>query len=115
LNYDLFLLDDGKECDIMNSYGGGVVSIISILLRIVTIVTLNLRRILILDESLAQLSSNYTANAAQFFKELGATLNFTIIMVTHDHSYVEYADKVYEVHNNGSYSILKEVSNVKNR
>ncbi len=112
LNYDLYLLDDGKETDIMNSYGGGIVCIISILMRIVTIMVLGLKRILILDESLAQLSKDYTSNAAQLLRNLGRDFGFTILMVTHDQGFVEHADKVFVVSKEGKYSKFKEVSNV---
>ena len=112
LNYDLYLLDDGKETDIMNSYGGGIVCIISILMRIVTIMVLGLKRILILDESLAQLSKDYTSNAAQLLRNLGRDFGFTILMVTHDQGFVEHADKVFIVSKDGKYSKFKEVSNV---
>lgn len=109
LNYDMYLLEDGKECDIMNSYGGGIVDIISILMRIVTIlvVTPPLKRILILDESLKHLSRDYIDNAAEFLRNLGKDLGFTIIMVSHDHTFMDHADKIIEVQKFDDYSEVK--------
>lgn len=99
LAYFPVLLEQGEELNIMDSRGGGIVAVTSILMRIVTILVSNppLKRLLILDESLAQLSKEYTDKAAEFFKKLGKSFGFTIIMVTHDYGFVDHADKVYEV------------------
>lgn len=111
LQYEMYLLENGEERSIFNSYGGGVIAVISILLRIITILIVEppLKRILVLDESLAQLSKQYVPNAATFFKQLGKDLNFTIIMVSHDHTFIDYADTVYEISKNELEAEVKKI------
>lgn len=111
LSYEMYLIEDGKERSIIDSYGGGVVSVISILLRIVTILIVQppMRRVLFLDESLAQLSKQYVPNAAKFFKELGAELGFKILMISHDPTFIDYADKVYQISKEGPYAKIEEI------
>ena len=106
LQYEMFLVENGEERSIINSYGGGVIAVISILLRIITVLIVepSLKRVLVLDESLAQLSKQYVPNAAQFFKQLGKDLGFKIIMVSHDPTFIEYADKVYEITKGDNYT-----------
>lgn len=111
LSYEMYLIEDGQERSIIDSYGGGVVSVISILLRIITILVQQppMARVLFLDESLAQLSRQYVPNAAKFLKELGKELDFKIVMISHDPSFIEYADNVYQIVKEGPYAIIEEI------
>ena len=107
--YQFWLVEDGKKVKIMDSKGGGVISVISLLLRIVVILLLKLKPVLVLDESLAQLSREYVDNAAEFFKELGKKLGFTIIMVTHSPEFLTYGDKSYKIKKVGQWAEFEEV------
>jgi len=109
MHYEFYLYENGEQMDIMSSKGGGPISIISIILRIVVILLLDLEPFLVLDESLAQLSPEYIDNAAKFLKDLGKRLNFTIIMVSHSHEFMEYGDAVYKIRKLGNYANFERV------
>lgn len=90
------LMEDGESAPLMDSYGGGVLCMIGVLLRVVTIIVLGQRRILLLDESLAHLSSQYVPQASSLLNKICDDLDFTILMVTHEPSFADYAAKHYE-------------------
>jgi len=90
------LYENGKTAPLMESFGGGVVVLIGVLLRVVTIIVLGQRRILLLDESLSHLSEQYHETASTLLKKLCKELGFTIVMVTHQASFATHADLHYE-------------------
>lgn len=85
------LLEDGRSVPIMDSYGGGVIVIAGLLLRVATIMLLNLRKVIFLDESLSHLSEQYHSNASRLIRQLCEKLDFTIVMVTHQPAFAEHA------------------------
>lgn len=89
------LLEDGRTSPIMSSYGGGVLAIAGVLLRVVVIVSLGLRRLMVLDETLAHLSPQYVDAASSLLRKLGKDLNFTILMVSHEAEFALHADRKY--------------------
>lgn len=100
VTYSFTLNKNGQEIeDIFESQGGGLVQVISILMRIVTILISKkpMEKLLILDESLGMLSDEYIDNASKFFKDLGEKLGFTIVLVTHKKEFVDHADAAYRV------------------
>lgn len=100
VTYRFSLEIDGREDeDLMDSQGGGIVAVISIIMRIITILITEppLKRVLFLDESLGMLSAEYIDNASKFIKQLGTKLGFKIILVTHQEAFKQHADTVYEV------------------
>lgn len=86
------LRQGGQDAPIMSSYGGGVVVVAGVLLRAVTIMSLQGRRFMVLDETLAHVSSQYVPNVSKFLNKLCAELSFDILMVTHTADFAEYAD-----------------------
>lgn len=93
-----FTLND-NDTEIMDAEGGGVVQVISVLMRIVTISIAKpeLKKVLVLDESLGMLSTEYIANASKFIKDLGTKLGFTIVLVSHQDQFIEHADIAYRI------------------
>lgn len=91
------LLENGYSKPLMESYGGGPLAMAALLLRIATIILLDMRRVLFLDETLAHLSEAYHANASKLLKSLCRELDFQIVMITHQPAFAEYADNHYEV------------------
>jgi len=99
IKFDLY--ENGQTAPIADSYGGGVLVVAGVLLRVATIVTLGLRRMLVLDESLAFLSVKYHDNASRLLKKLCTELKFTVVMVTHADTLAVHADKHYEAKRDG--------------
>lgn len=91
------LLERGIEHPLIDSYGGGVLAVVGVLLRVVTIITLNLRRVLILDEALSHVSDQYIQNTSSFLKELCEKMGFTILMVSHQPEFAAAANIHYQV------------------
>lgn len=106
--YSFHLVEDGNKISPMEAKGGGVIAIISILLRIVTILISKpeMQRFLVLDESLAQLSKEYVSNAAHFFKTLGKELGFTILVVSHDSEFIDHGEAIYRIEKDGKYATV---------
>lgn len=92
-----FLTTKGaKTAPALDSFGGGIVAVESLLLRILILLKTGLARYLILDESLASLSSEYVENCGNFVRKMCEELDVDVLLVTHNRDFVEYADTVYE-------------------
>lgn len=91
------LFENGETAPLTEAYGGGVLVVVGVLLRVVTIMILNQRRFLLLDESLSHLSDSYVPYAAKLLKKLCQDLNFSILMISHNIDFANKADRHYEV------------------
>lgn len=100
------LLDNGRSTPIMDSYGGGVLVVAGILLRVVTITALNLRRVLFLDESLAMVSSQYLDNTSRLLRKMADELDFKVVLVTHQEELAAHATVRYRVEPKGDSAIF---------
>jgi len=90
------LTDDGEPAPLTGGYGGGVLALLGVLLRVATIMAMDLKRILILDETLAHLSLDYIPSASKLLRGLCEDLGFTILMVTHQAEFAGAATRHYE-------------------
>lgn len=95
-----FYLHEGKlKTQIIGEKGGGHVNVVSFLLR--TLLLLNtrpaLRKVLVLDEAFAEVSAEFVPNVAALLRKLCDETGVQIILVTHEPSFGEQADFVYEV------------------
>lgn len=98
------------ETSIMDSRGGGVGAVIGFLLRVSIILLMpKQRKILLLDETFAQLSAEYLPNLSEFIRQLVDQSDIQIIMVTHQEELAESADVCYHVSHNGYKTEVKEV------
>lgn len=95
------LLHNDHQAPLMEGYGGGVIVVIGILLRVAVIMALNLRRVLLLDESLANVAEQYVPNVSALLKKLCRELGFTILLVTHSEHFAEEADTHYQARDGG--------------
>jgi len=96
----------GIVAPIKDSYGGGVQALVGVLLRVAVIITLGMRRVLILDESLAHVSPQYVPNVSQLLRRLAEELDFTIIMISHDDEFASSADRHYQAQDGGANGTL---------
>lgn len=94
IRFDLY--QNGEAVKVQNACGGGVLCVIGILLRVVTILMLGMKRLLLLDESLSHLSIQYVPNAALLMQKICRELGFKILMVTHQPEFTAFADRHYE-------------------
>lgn len=95
----------GKKVNLKRGMGMGVKCVISCILHIYYLQCKN-SKILMLDEAYSNISKGYISNFFDFISKLCNKLNFTVILITHDERFIDYADKVYEV-SDGKITLLK--------
>jgi hypothetical protein len=98
---ELFLVEkkDGeiRKCKLRDSVGGGVQTVVSFILRVYFMLVLGLRRFVILDESLSQLSDVYVEGLFKFIRQCTDDLGFSVLWVTHDVRFTSYATSIYRM------------------
>ena len=99
IKYDIILLENGLEIGrnekLLTSNGGGILSVISLLLKILTGYIYSKNKFYIFDESLAQVSEVYQERLSLFLKEFCDKYDFTIILVNHNPRLATHADMSY--------------------
>lgn len=93
---DFVTYHEGNRGQALSSFGGGIASVQSLLLRILVILKMNLAKYLVLDESLAALSEEYVENAGLFISKMCKDLDMNVLLITHNKSFLDYADNAYE-------------------
>ena len=86
--------------DIIDSTGGSIVSVLSVLLRVMLTVSVRppLRRLIVLDEPLhGAVDPSHIPTFGTLLRELADRLDLQFIVVAHETDLEEYADRVYEV------------------
>ncbi len=96
VSVDLTLTCDGTTGDMLESFGGGPASIVSLLLRTFMLIRLKKFPILLLDETLLAVSGSYVETTGTLLRKLAASSNLPILMVTHNASFLETADQSFE-------------------
>ncbi len=95
---DLLLVDNGRETNPIYSDGYGVCDVISIALRISYWKLQNdSRNVIIWDEPLRFLSKDLHDLISVMIKEISKKLNLQFIIVTHNPSLIDHADKVFQI------------------
>lgn len=98
-----FLTGRGREDDTVvwgiadQSFGGSILTVQSILMRITVIFRRGLRPLLLLDETLGAVANRYVDRAARFLASLCDRLGIDILLITHDEAVVSAAQRAYAV------------------
>lgn len=105
-------LQDGSmvEGSAENSFGGSVLTMQSVLMRITVIFRRNLRPLLLLDETLAAVASQYVDRAARFLSALSKSLGLDILLVSHDEALVGASDRAYKIGYVGDQARFQELT-----
>jgi len=82
----------------VNEHGGGVITLASVILRMVFIILQDKPRLLVLDESLNPVSPAYRPKVSGFLSRICKELDFTLVLITFDeyNGFSNSADVVYE-------------------
>lgn len=107
------ILHDGRTVPLIEGYGGGVLCIVGVLLRVVTIMALGMRRVLFLDETLSHLAVDYVDHASKLLKKICAELDFVVVMVSHQPEFASHADRHYTARRVGGATIIEKASSGK--
>lgn len=77
--------------------GGGIRTVVGIMLQIFMIYHYKAYPIIFIDEGLSQISSQYLPQVFQLLKELADKNSLKIVLITHDPRFIGYADNSYEI------------------
>lgn len=96
-----FLLRQGAEDSAikgspLESFGGGPASVASLVLRLLSLLRLKKWPVLLLDETLAAVSDEYTDQAGLFLRKLADTTGIDMLMITHKQSFLDHARQAYQ-------------------
>lgn len=79
------------------SFGGSILTMQSVLMRITVIFRRRMRPLLLLDETLAAVANRYVDRAAKFLSTLSKRLDLDILLISHDEALVGAAANAYYV------------------
>jgi DNA repair exonuclease SbcCD ATPase subunit len=82
---------DIKDC------GGGIRTVVGIMLQLYFIFHYKSERIIFIDEGFTQVSSIYIPYLMGLLQEMSEKNGLKIMLITHDTRFMSYADKVYEI------------------
>ena len=85
---------DVKDC------GGGIRTVVGLLLQVFFLFHYKVEKLLIVDEGLSQVSSEYLPNLFGLLDELAKKNHLKVLLITHDSRMTEYASKQYVVEAN---------------
>lgn len=81
----------------LSECGGGVQVLVSFVFRVYFILKTNLRRVIVMDETMSQLSPQYTDNLLQFMSLLVERFQFRILWISHSPMLEGKVSKFYEI------------------
>lgn len=91
------VVSQGEVSGGLDSFGGGVLSLVSFIMLVSTIVLKKKRRFIMLDESFSAVSVEYQEGLSNFVRQLCDDFNFDIALVSHQKSLNVEATRTYEV------------------
>lgn len=108
--YSFLILNDGVE-GTKESYGGGILCVIALILKVIFLNITQSKNILVLDESLSFLSKQYIENCALFIKMLTQEFKITVVLVTHQDEFLSYADTKWTAEKKNGSTVFSEYEN----
>jgi DNA repair exonuclease SbcCD ATPase subunit len=107
----MFVIQDGKKRSMKDEQGGGVIDLISFVLRIVmwSITTPRTAGVMILDEPGKFISKNLQQVFGEMITELSRMLGIQFLMVSHEEELINTADVTYSVHLEEEVSFVERV------
>lgn len=95
--FSLNIIKNGVNEGRADSFGGGLLSVIAVLLRVSAIVVTGAQRFIFLDESTNFVSAQYQPALGNFLKQICNQLDFVIVLISHQETITQSADQVYIV------------------
>lgn len=95
--FTLNIIKEGLNEGRADSFGGGVLAVIAVLLRVSAIIITKTERFIFFDESTNFVSAQYQPALGNFLKHICAQLGFTIILISHQETINKSADITYMV------------------
>lgn len=85
------------EIDIDDACGGGIITVIGFILQLFIIESLELNKIIFIDEGFMALSEKYRPLLYEFTNEFSKTSGLKVLLISHDELVKEYANTLYEI------------------
>lgn len=98
--FSLNIVKDGLNEGRASSFGGGVLAVVAVLLRVSVILISKVERFIFLDESLNFVSIHYQEKLSHFLKQVCKSLDFDIVLISHQETLNKHADIVYRAEGN---------------
>lgn len=109
-NSYLSVIREGKEVYVPKyEKGGGLISILSVSLKIAFLELSGFRKVIFIDELFSNLGI-FAERAMESIRFLSINLKIQFIILTHDYSLLEYADKKWEVSYKNNKSTVVELT-----
>jgi DNA repair exonuclease SbcCD ATPase subunit len=91
--------DGGRviEGDPLDTFGGSLMAVQSLLLRIIVMQQRKLRPLLLVDESFSAFDSNYVNNMGMFLDTLCRRIGLDLLVVTHSSALFESAPRAFRI------------------
>lgn len=102
-SFELINIETGVS-GFSETYGGGIMALISFLFRIVVLAILNKPRLIMLDETLSAVSIEYQEKLSTFIKQIADDMGFTIIIISHQPTLAEKCNLQYIVSKSAGFS-----------
>lgn len=100
--------DEAIEGSSVDSFGGSVMTMEEIFLRVAVTFQRGLRPILLLDETLGAVSNKYADKAVEFLRLLAERMGMDILLISHDESMVNGAHHAYRVTKSGNKAVFRK-------
>jgi ABC-type dipeptide/oligopeptide/nickel transport system ATPase subunit len=98
-SYKILLEKNGFTAPPIESVGGGLVNVISFLLRVIMIQRFKLAKLIVLDESMNNVSPEFIPKVSEMLKTLCDEHGYCILAITQQSALAASADKVFAVEN----------------
>ena len=96
-SYRIMLEKDGFTASPIGTVGGGIINVISFLLRVIMIQRFKLSKLIVLDESFNNISKDHIDLVSEMVKTLCDDYGYTVLLVTHQPQFASHADRIFKV------------------
>lgn len=93
-----------------DAFGGSVVTVQSVILRITVMFRRGMRPVMFLDEALPAFDDTYVYNMGAFLRSLCERLGIDLLMVTHIAALSDSANRAYRISNKAGEATLRSVT-----
>jgi len=99
---------DGVEASLDDSFGGGMLCVISFILRLIVVTNLGLFPLIVGDEIFAGVSEEFQKPCSEFLKVMSERMGCDFLLVTHQEQFAENAHNRYKCHKAHNKLVIKK-------
>ena len=107
LHYEPMLSVDGVEASLDDSFGGGMLCVISFILRLIVVTNLGLYPLIVGDEIFSGVSEEFQKPCSEFLRVMAERMNCDFLLVTHQEQFAENAHTKYKCHKSNNKLVMK--------